>query len=170
MGITQKFPSNNLSKKMDAPTWGDVMEIGKYIDFHYKDSTADYDGRLFFENRKLHLELPNIGNTEIVTKSDLLTQLLGNVKITGDDARSSDELYSSLSDGTLYFFHCPGAKGIAAELGFSDINNALCGFIYKASSWRGCGILIPMTGVATDYNMFVGRLGSENHLKWVGVK
>ena len=56
---------------MDTPTWGDTMEIGKYIDFHYKDSTADYDGRLFFENRKLHLELPNIGNTEIVTKSDL---------------------------------------------------------------------------------------------------
>ena len=106
----------------------------------------------------------------LVSKSDLLTQLLGNVKIAGEDARSSDELYSSLSGGTLYFFHCNGTKGIAAELGFSDVNNALCGFIYKASTWRGCGILIPMTGAATDYNMFVGRLESENHLKWVGVK
>lgn len=56
---------------MDAPIWGDVIEIGKYIDFHYKDSTADYDGRLFFENNKLYLELPNTGDTEIATKSDL---------------------------------------------------------------------------------------------------
>nr|DAG36617.1 MAG TPA: hypothetical protein [Caudoviricetes sp.] len=29
---------------------------------------------------------------------------------------------------------------------------------------------MPMTGVGTDYNMFVGRLNGENQLKWVGVK
>ena len=113
---------------------------------------------------------PTITWREIVTKSDLLTQLLGNVKVTGEDARSSVELFSSLPGNTLYFFHCPGTKGIAAELGFSDVNNALCGFIYKASTWRGCGILIPMTGVVTDYNIFVGRLEAENKLKWVGIK
>lgn len=113
---------------------------------------------------------PTITWREIVTKSDLLTQLLGNVKVTGEDARSSVELFSSLPGNTLYFFHCSGTKGIAAELGFSDVNNALCGFIYKASTWRGCGILIPMTGVVTDYNIFVGRLEAENKLKWVGIK
>ena len=110
------------------------------------------------------------GWIQFVSKSDLLTQLLGNVKVTGEDARSSVELFSSLPGNTLYFFHCPGTKGIAAELGFSDVNNALCGFIYKASTWRGCGILIPMTGVVTDYNIFVGRLEAENKLKWVGIK
>ena len=110
------------------------------------------------------------GWTQLISKSDLLTQLLGNVKVTGEDARSSVELFSSLPGNTLYFFHCPGTKGIAAELGFSDVNNALCGFIYKASTWRGCGILIPMTGVVTDYNIFVGRLEAENKLKWVGIK
>ena len=110
------------------------------------------------------------GWLQLISKSDLLTQLLGNVKVTGEDARSSVELFSSLPGNTLYFFHCPGTKGIAAELGFSDVNNALCGFIYKASTWRGCGILIPMTGVVTDYNIFVGRLEAENKLKWVGIK
>lgn len=31
---------------MDTPVFGGVMEIGKFIDFHYQGSTADYDGRL----------------------------------------------------------------------------------------------------------------------------
>lgn len=38
--------NNNLSKKMDTPVFGGVMEIGRFIDFHYQGSTTDYDGRL----------------------------------------------------------------------------------------------------------------------------
>lgn len=123
-----------------------------------------------YSNNNLSNKADKTSLSSYALKSDLLTQLLGNVKVTGEDARSSVELFSSLPGNTLYFFHCPGTKGIAAELGFSDVNNALCGFIYKASTWRGCGILIPMTGVVTDYNIFVGRLEAENKLKWVGIK
>lgn len=102
--------------------------------------------------------------------SKTIARLVGNITIGGSETRSTTEIYSSLPDGSLYFFYCDGTQGISTELGFTDPNNALCGFIYKLASWRGCGILIPMTGVATDYNMFVGRLETENHLKWVGVK
>ena len=102
--------------------------------------------------------------------SKVIARLAGNIKISGFESRSTTEIYSSLPDNSLYFFYCDGAQGISTELGFTDVNNALCGFIYKHASWRGCGILVPMSGVATDYNMFVGRLVGENNLKWVGVK
>jgi hypothetical protein len=102
--------------------------------------------------------------------SKAIARLVGNIKIGGLESRSTTEIYSSLPDGSLYFFYCDGSQGISTELGFTDVNNALCGFIYKSASWRGSGILVPMTGVGTDYNMFVGRLNGENQLKWVGVK
>lgn len=102
--------------------------------------------------------------------SKAIARLVGNIKIGGLESRSTAEIYSSLPDGSLYFFYCDGSQGISTELGFTDVNNALCGFIYKSASWRGSGILVPMTGVGTDYNMFVGRLNGENQLKWVGVK
>lgn len=34
---------------MDATTFGGVIEIGRYIDFHYAESTTDYDGRLYLD-------------------------------------------------------------------------------------------------------------------------
>lgn len=102
--------------------------------------------------------------------SKAIARLVGDIKIGGLETRSTTEIYSSLPGNSLYFFFCEGGKGISTELGFTDVNNALCGFIYKSAGWRGSGILVPMTGVATDYNMFVGRLNRENQLKWVGVK
>lgn len=102
--------------------------------------------------------------------SKVIARLVGDIKIGGLETRSTTEIYSSLPGNSLYFFFSNGGQGISTELGFTDVNNALCGFIYKKSGWRGCGILVPMTGVDTDYNMFVGRLNAENQLKWVGVK
>lgn len=102
--------------------------------------------------------------------SKVIARLVGDIKIGGLETRSTTEIYSSLPGNSLYFFFSNGGQGISTELGFTDVNNALCGFIYKNSGWRGCGILVPMTGVDTDYNMFVGRLNAENQLKWVGVK
>ena len=92
------------------------------------------------------------------------------VVIKGSDYRSTTEICSSLPNNSLYFFYCDGGRGISTELGLTDVNNGVCGFIYKNVGWRGCGILVPMTDVVTDYNMFVGRLSGENKLKWVGVK
>ena len=92
------------------------------------------------------------------------------IVIKGSDYRSTTEIYSSLPNNSLYFFYCDGGRGISTELGLTDVNNGVCGFIYKNVGWRGCGILVPMTDVVTDYNMFVGRLSGENKLKWVGVK
>lgn len=114
----------------------------------------------------------NAGDISTVNNnlSKAIARLVGNIKIGGLESRSTTEIYSSLPDGSLYFFYCDGSQGISTELGFTDVNNASCGFIYKSASWRGSGILVPMTGVGTDYNMFVGRLNGENQLKWVGVK
>lgn len=102
--------------------------------------------------------------------SKVIARFVGDIKIGGLETRSTTEIYSSLPGNSLYFFFCDGGQGISKELGFTDVNNALCGFVYKSASWRGSGILVPMTGVTTDYNMFVGRLTGENQLKWVGVK
>lgn len=99
-----------------------------------------------------------------------LLQLPFSIVIKGSDYRSTTEIYSSLPNNSLYFFYCDGGRGISTELGLTDVNNGVCGFIYKNVGWRGCGILVPMTDVVTDYNMFVGRLSGENKLKWVGVK
>lgn len=102
--------------------------------------------------------------------SKTIARLVGNITIGGIETRSTVEIYSSLPDNSLYFFYCDGSQGISTELGFTDVKSALCGFICKYAIWRGCGILVPMSGVATDYNMFVGRMVGEKNLKWVGVK
>ena len=135
---------------MDTPTWGDVMEIGKYIDFHYKDSTADYDGRLFFEDKKLHLELPNVGDVALVTTSDLSSRAYATY-YNGSDANTfASGLYlverckNTPDESTWWLiisFVYPAAKA-GAQIAYGLINKDFKRRSYISGTWDSWGDVI----------------------------
>lgn len=126
---------------MDAPIWGDVIEIGKYIDFHYKDSTADYDGRLFFENNKLYLELPNTGDTEIATKSDLWPQN------SGTKIAANTDMHTIATSGHYY---CQGNDTAVT------LKNCPCTVAFTLTVYRGAGGSTDGMYIIQEYTTYLG--------------
>lgn len=133
-------------------------------------NTDDHSFSLGYEAANGLYTLVDLTRFYLVSKSDLLSQLVGNIKVTGEDTRSTNEIYTSLAGGTLYCFYSDGGRGISSELGFTDSNNALIVIMYKATSWRGAGIIIPMLGVNTTAKMWIGKIYAENRLQWIAIE
>lgn len=143
--------------------------VGIYINNHSWNAWNGWE-KYTFDSQLNEYALKN-SLSDYLLKSSFTSQITGNIKIGTNDDRSSSEIISSLSDGSLYCFIANGNKGISAELNNTDVNNAYIVFIYKGGSWRIGALAIPMDGVAgsNTNKLYVGQCNGASTVKWKSV-
>ncbi len=125
---------------MDTPVFGGVMEIGRFIDFHYQDSTTDYDGRLNLDDNGNFVTNKGI----IAYKSDLNNMAYSAYYKNIDANALGSGIYllencSNTPDETTWWFVISSVHPVpkaGAQIAYGLINKNFKRRSYVAGKWE----------------------------------